>query len=166
MSELARLLKDYQCLTEQLAALDMGWQPAVLTPVRITHQAQTLDRETLSTALEELAQARGWLLLPSKVLILPAPLDYLKQPPLQGEARLGEVRLRLTHQGRDRWTLHRFCIELCDAHEATHLAQEIRHQPDPRAPGPLRYQRLWQISHNQTSCASLALFDGFEETQA
>jgi hypothetical protein len=162
MTHLATLLEQWQTMTVALSDIDTGWAPSALQPVAVEMQSSILTRHDLSSKLQLLAEASGWLLTPGDVIELPAKLDITTLP-LQAEACINDKTWQLRHIGNDSWHWQEFLVQPCQPDQASHLCEIVRHQSSAPGKGALSYQVLWEIIEAQSPRVTAAVFTGFED---
>jgi hypothetical protein len=162
MTHLTTLLEQWQTMTASLRDIDAGWTPSPLQPVMVEMQSSILTRADLSSMLQQLAQASGWLLTPGDVIALPTTVDITTLP-LQAEACINDKTWQLRHLGNDSWHWQEFLVQPCEADQASHLCENVRHQSSAPSKGALNYQVLWEIIEAQSPRVTAAVFTGFED---
>lgn len=163
MTQLVRTCHDWQALTQRLQALDIGWQPQALVPIKVEVAQQHLTAEEALAYMAKACSDQGWCQQPSALLKLPASAEQVQQLPLLAEGAREGHSWKLRHLKGDNWLLVQVDYQQqVSAESATHLAEPVSHLSHHARDAQLGYLRLWTLEGNKPvlEMAILVAFSG------
>ncbi len=139
-----------------------------LQPCQITYTQHIFSYTELMAYLAKIGVLTGWLQESSCVQSLQNQVITTSTHPIMGEFYQENTHWCLEYVGAQKWQMHEFVHQACDAENATYLAEAVYHNfvhsPDRQQ---LKYLRLWEKTSevNLAPVARLAVFAGFVESK-